>query len=222
MSRRMILPLLFGLVGAAILIGLGTWQVQRLHWKEGLIATAEAKIAMPAVALPTQPDPVADRYLSVTVQGRFLGPEAHVLTSIQGQGPGFLVIAAYQTDDGRRILVDRGFVPETAKTAPRPPREVAVTGNLNWPDDVNSATPPPDEGRGIWFGRDVAAMASALGTEPLMLIARSDTGDGVQAQPVSATFRNDHLGYAITWFSLAVVWLGMTVSYLWRIRRRNV
>lgn len=222
MSRRMILPLLFGLVGAAILIGLGTWQVQRLHWKEGLIASAEAKIAMPAVALPTQPDPVADRYLSVTVQGRFLGPEAHVLTSIQGQGPGFLVIAAYQTDDGRRILVDRGFVPETAKTAPRPPREVAVTGNLNWPDDVNSATPPPDEGRGIWFGRDVTAMASALGTEPLMLIARSDTGDGVQAQPVSATFRNDHLGYAITWFSLAVVWLGMTVSYLWRIRRRNV
>lgn len=222
MSRRMILPLLFGLVGAAILIGLGTWQVQRLQWKEGLIATAEAKIAMPAVALPAQPDPVADRYLSVTVQGRFLGPEAHVLTSIQGQGPGFLVIAAYQTDDGRRILVDRGFVPETAKTAPRPPREVAVTGNLNWPDDVNSATPPPDEGRGIWFGRDVAAMASALGTEPLMLIARSDTGDGVQAQPVSATFRNDHLGYAITWFSLAVVWLGMTVSYLWRIRRRNV
>ena len=67
MSRRMILPLLFGLVGAAILIGLGTWQVQRLHWKEGLIATAEAKIAMPAVALPAQPDPVADRYLSVTV-----------------------------------------------------------------------------------------------------------------------------------------------------------
>ena len=222
MSRRMILPLLFGLVGAAILIGLGTWQVQRLHWKEGLIATAEAKIAMPAVALPVQPDPVADRYLSVTVQGRFLGPEAHVLTSIQGQGPGFLVIAAYQTDDGRRILVDRGFVPETAKTAPRPPREVAVTGNLNWPDDVNSATPPPDEARGIWFGRDVTAMASALGTEPLMLIARSDTGDGVQAQPVSATFRNDHLGYAITWFSLAVVWLGMTASYLWRIRRRNV
>jgi surfeit locus 1 family protein len=222
MSRRMILPLLFGLVGAAILIGLGTWQVQRLQWKQGLIADAEAKIAMPAVALPAQPDPVADRYLSVTVQGRFLGPEAHVLTSIQGQGPGFLVIAAYQTDDGRRILVDRGFVPETAKTAPRPPRDVAVTGNLNWPDDVNSATPPPDEGRGIWFGRDVAAMASALGTEPLMLIARSDTGDGVQAQPVSATFRNDHLGYAITWFSLAVVWLGMTVSYLWRIRRRNV
>lgn len=222
MSRRMILPLLFGLVGAAILIGLGTWQVQRLHWKEGLIASAEAKIAMPAVALPTQPDPVADRYLSVTVQGRFLGPEAHVLTSIQGQGPGFLVIATYQTDDGRRILVDRGFVPETAKTAPRPPREVAVTGNLNWPDDVNSATPPPDEGRGIWFGRDVTAMASALGTEPLMLIARSDTGDGVQAQPVSATFRNDHLGYAITWFSLALAWLGMTAAYLWRIRQRTI
>jgi surfeit locus 1 family protein len=55
------------------------------------------------------------------------------------------------------------------------------------------------------------------------VIARSDTGDGVIPQPVTtAGFRNDHLNYAITWFSLAAVWLGMTVYLLWRIRARTV
>lgn len=221
MHRRMITPLLFGLIGAAILIYLGAWQMSRLHWKEGEIAKAEAKIAEAPVPLPATPDPVADRYRTVHVAGRFLGPETYVLTSIQGEGPGFLVIAAYQTAEGRRIMVDRGFVLETAKTAPRPPHEAVFAGNLNWPDDVNSSTPPYDAKRQIWFGRDVPGMAALLGTEPLLVVAREPTGDDVRPQPVTATFRNNHLGYAITWFSLAVVWLGMTVSYLWRIRRRN-
>jgi len=222
MHRRMILPLLFGLIGAAILIGLGSWQMQRLHWKEGLIAGAEARIAEAPVPVPAQPDPATDRYLSVTAAGRVAGAELHVLTSIQGEGPGFLVITAFDLADGRRILLDRGFIPEAAKTDARPPRALTVTGNLNWPDDVNASTPAPDTGRNIWFGRDVAAMAAALGTDPVMLVAREDTGDGIRAQGVTATFRNDHLGYAITWFSLALAWLGMTAAYLWRIRQRTI
>ncbi|MDR0808362.1 MAG: SURF1 family protein [Gemmobacter sp.] len=221
MTRRMILPMSFGLIGAAILIALGTWQVQRLHWKTALIAAAEARMAEPAGPLAAEVEFPRDRYLPVRVSGRFLGPEAHVLTSIPDEGPGFLVIAAYETGDGRRILIDRGFVPEAQKNTPRPPHAAEVTGNLNLPDDVTSATPPPDMGRNIWFGRDVAAMAGVLGTEAVLIVARSDTGDGVAPRAVTATFRNDHLSYAITWFSLAVAWLGMTGTYLWRIRRRN-
>jgi surfeit locus 1 family protein len=96
-------------------------------------------------------------------------------------------------------------------------------GNLNWPDDVTPATPPYDAARQIWYGRDVAGIAALLGTEPLLVIARSDTGDGVLARPVTtAGFRNDHLEYAVTWFGLAAVWLGMTGFLLWRIRTRSV
>ena len=221
MTRRMILPLLFGLIGAAILISLGTWQMQRLHWKNAIIAVAEARMAEAPAHLAAEVVFPRDRYLPVQVAGRFLGPEAHVLTSIQNEGPGFLVIAAYETTEGRKILIDRGFVPETQKDAPRPPRAQAVVGNLSLPDDVNSATPAPDTARNIWFGRDVAAMAAALGTEPVLIVAREGTGDGIRAQPVTSTFRNDHLGYAMTWFSLALAWLGMTGAYLWRIRPRN-
>lgn len=223
MLRNLIFALGLGLSGAGVLIALGLWQLDRLDWKEGIIARAEAMIAAPPVALPAAPDPVADRYRAVSVTGSFTGEEAHVLTSTREEGPGFLVIAAYATSDGRRILIDRGFVPETEKTTPRPARAQAVTGNLNWPDDVTSSTPPYDVSRAIWYGRDVAGIAALLGTEPILIIARSDTGDGVAARPVTTEgFRNDHWQYAVTWFSLAAVWLGMTLLLLWRIRTRKV
>ena len=221
--RNTIFAVLLGLAGAGVLISLGVWQMQRLAWKEGIIAAAEAMIAADPVALPPVPDPVADRYRSVTVEGRFTGEEAHVLTSTREEGPGFLVIAAYETSDGRRILIDRGFVPETEKTTPRPARAAGVTGNLNWPDDVTASTPPYDAERQIWYGRDVDGIAALLQTDPVLVIARSDTGDGVAARPVATTgFRNDHWEYAVTWFSLAAVWLGMTGLFLWRIRARSV
>ncbi|MBA3911855.1 MAG: SURF1 family protein [Rhodobacter sp.] len=223
MLRNTIFALVLGLAGGGILIGLGIWQVQRLAWKEAIITDATTMIAADPIALPDTPDPTKDRYRAVVVTGRFTGEEAHVLTSSRERGPGFLVVGAYVTDDGRRILIDRGYVPESAKTAPRPPRVVAVEGNLNWPDDVTASTPPYDASRAIWYGRDVAGIAALLKTEPVLIIARTDTGDAVLAQPVTtAGFRNDHLGYAVTWFGLAAVWLGMTVFLLWRIRTRTV
>lgn len=221
MHRKMILPLLFGLIGAAILVALGTWQVQRLAWKQGVIARAEAQIRQGPQPLSWHVSFPRDQYLPVTVTGRFLGQEAHVLTSVQGIGPGFLVVASFETERGRRILIDRGFIPQDQKTAARPGQAATVIGNLIRPDDVTRATPAPDLARNIWFGRDVDAMAAALNTEPLMMVARSDTGQGLTPRPVTVTFSNNHLGYAITWFSLAFAWLGMTGLYLWRIRRRN-
>ena len=222
MLRNTIFALVFGLSGAAVLISLGLWQLHRLEWKEAIIAQAAKMIAADPVALPVAPDPNVSRYQAVKVTGRFTGVEAHVLTSTRERGPGYLVIAAYELTEGRRILIDRGFIPETEKTIDRPVREVAVTGNLNWPDDVTPSTPPYDEGRQIWYGRDVTEISKALQTEPLLIIARTDTGDGILSHPVTTVgFKNDHFEYAVTWFLLAAVWLGMTVFLLWRIRTRT-
>jgi surfeit locus 1 family protein len=136
------------------------------------------------------------------------------------------VVAAFETDDGRRILVDRGFIPEPLRQGPRPDGPAGVTGNLHWPEDTDSYTPPPDFARGIWFARDVTAMAEVLATEPVMLVQRSGSGaaaDFAWPQPVDAAgIPNDHLGYAVTWFLLAAVWAGMTAFLVWRITRRPV
>lgn len=221
MMRRMIAPLLFGLIGAAILIGLGTWQLQRLAWKENILAGIAARLNDAPVPLPATPDPVADLYLPVQVSGRFTGEGLDVLASRKEIGAGFRVIAAFETSEGRRILIDRGFVTDEARDRPRLAVADTITGTLHWPRETDGYTPPPDARTGMWFARDVPAMAAALRTEPVLVVARSDTGDGIAPIPVGTEgIPNDHLQYAITWFSLAVVWLGMTGLLLWRIRRR--
>lgn len=223
MTRRMILPLLFGLVGTVILISLGLWQVQRMQWKEGILADITARIAAAPVALPATPDPEADRYLPVTVSGRFTGQTLRVLVSRKEIGAGVRIIEAFQTEDGRRVLVDRGFLPDADKNRSLTVTNATVTGNLHWPQETDSFTPPPDLKTGLWYARDVVAMARALETEPTFLVAREPTGDGIEAMPVDTSgIPNDHWGYAVQWFSMAAVWLGMTVYLLWRIRQRTV
>ncbi len=222
MSRRMIVPALFGLLGTALLLWLGFWQLERLEWKRGFLEAIEARIGAAPAALPAAPDPTRDRFAAVRISGRIEGPEIHVLASRKKVGPGYRVITAFVTDDGRRILLDRGFIPVSARERIRPARPLVVVGNLHWPDETDSFTPPPDLAANIWFARNVGAMAEALGTEPVLVIAASDTGDGIEPFPVSTEgIPNDHLNYAITWFLLAAVWLGMTGFLLWRIKRRS-
>ncbi len=218
--RRLILPLIFGLAGTAVLIGLGIWQVQRLQWKEGVLAAMDAKIGEDSVPLPDAPTD-ADEYLAVTVAGRFTGEAAVVLSGKKFVGPGFEVIEVLETGAGRRVLIDRGFVPEDRRNAPRTVTSVSVTGNLLWPDESDGFTPPPDLAQGLWYARDVAGLSAALKTEPLLIVARTDTGDDIEPVPVDTlTIPNNHLNYAITWFSLAAVWLGMTLFWLRRIAAR--
>lgn len=224
--RRILFPLILGVVGVAILVALGVWQLQRLDWKEGVLARIEAQMGAAPGALPAQGQTSeAGKYQPVAVTGRTVGPELHMLTGMTGVGPGYQVITAFETGDGRRILLDRGFLPEVGKDAPRPPVALTIAGNLHWPEEASSTTPEPDMGRNIWFARDVPAMAAHLGAEPVLVVARGVTGDaqGIIPVPVStAGIPNDHLGYAITWFSLAVVWAGMTAYLLWRIRQRTI
>lgn len=222
MLRRMIFPILMGIVGCAILLGLGVWQLQRMEWKAALLAGIDARIADAPVALPASPLP-EDKYLPVAVTGSFTGRFIEVLSGQKGTSPGVRIIEAFRTDDGRQVMVDRGFLAETDRTLPRPPHAQEVTGNLHWPQDADSFTPPPDPRTGLWFARDVAAMAAKLGTEPVLIVARGPTGDGIAPMPVdSSAIPNDHWGYAITWFSLAAVWAVMTGYLLWRIRQRTI
>jgi surfeit locus 1 family protein len=225
MLRRMIFPLLLGVVGGAVLVSLGVWQLQRLAWKEGVLDEISTRIEAAPVALPAAPEAERDQYLPVEVTGTFTGQGLDVLVSRKQSGAGYRVIAVLETD-GRRVLVDRGFLPERLRDTPRPGPDagaVAVRGNLLWPDEVDGFTPPPDARTGLWFARDLPAMAQALGTEPVLVVQRAASlqDAAVEAMPVdTAGIPNDHLGYAVQWFGLAAVWVGMTAFLLWRIRRR--
>lgn len=218
--RRFLFLLIFGLAGTGVLVALGVWQVQRLGWKQDTLAQIESRISAAPVSLPGTPDPETDRYLSVSAQGRMTGPSLRVLVSRKRVGAGYRVITGFRTG-GRSVLLDRGFIPVESELPAPYEGQVEVTGNLHWPRESDGFTPPPDQERNIWFARDVPAMAKVLGTEPVMIVVRDLSGhdDPVTPLPVdTAGIPNDHLQYAITWFSLAVIWAAMTAYFLWRTR----
>ena len=102
---------------------------------------------------------------------------------------------------------------------------VTVLGNLHWPDEVDRWTPQPDREAGVWYGRDLAAMAEELRTEPVLVVTREASSNDPPATPLPVTTEgipNSHLGYAVQWFGLAAVWAVMTLFLLWRIRTRTV
>lgn len=219
-AMRLLPPLLIGLGGAAILVWLGTWQMQRLAWKQGILTDIETTIAGPAQPLPNLIDPVAQRYQPVDLSGEIVEGEVHILVSVKQRGAGWRIIAPFVTQDGRRVLLDRGFVPSNQKAAQRRTGPATIMGNLHWPDDRNASTPDNDIPANTWFARDIGPLAETLQTEPLLVIARSETPADPSLLPLpvdTAGIPNDHLQYAVTWYSLAAVWLVMTA--LWTRRR---
>ncbi len=219
MTTRMIIPLLFGLIGAAILMSLGNWQHHRLNWKTAVLADIDAAILADPVAVPAMPTQADHEYLPVIADGTTTTDEITILASTKQIGAAYRIISVFETD-GRRLLLDRGFVPLTDKDTPRRATELTVTGNLYWPDEVNSSTPAPDITASIWYARDIPAMAAALNTEPVLIVARDATDPVITPFPVdSSAIPNNHLEYVLTWYGLAIVWLGMTGYFLWRMRR---
>jgi surfeit locus 1 family protein len=173
--------------------------------------------------VPAQPTEAEHEYRRVRAEGRLLPGELHVYTSAPPRGVGYRVIAAMEIEDGRRILLDRGFVPVEEKDAARRVGPLTVEGALLWPDETDGFTSAPDLEKNIWFARDVEPMAEALGTEPVMVVAESsDDPAAPMPLPVGVNMANDHLQYAITWFSLAAIWAVMTGYLLWRIKRRTL
>lgn len=219
---RILFALTIGLAGTALLVWLGTWQLQRLAWKEDILAAIDARIAADPIALPEVPDIASDTYAPVALSGQFGRNELFVLVSQKHRGAGYRVIAPFLTVTGRHILVDRGFIPVADRDQTRRTGATEITGNIHWPDDRTTSTPANDVAANIWYARDVPEMSRALKTEPLLVIARSETpsAPGITPLPVdSSAIPNDHLKYAITWFSLAAIWLGMTGYYIFRARQ---
>lgn len=211
--RRIFFVLIFGIGGFALLVSLGVWQVQRLNWKLALIADREARLMAPEIALPLTPDEQAQEYRAVTVTGTPVGDEAWVIWASDG----YRVITAFETDEGRKIMVDMGVLPLERQTEAPAKVHQTIIGNMIWPDDGTHGTSVLPNGHPVWLGRDVAPMAEALGTEPLMVVLAESSALDPRLTPAPVdrvTLRNNHLEYAITWFLLAFVWAIMSIFYL--------
>jgi surfeit locus 1 family protein len=235
---RLVGAIAFGVLGTAVLLALMIWQIQRLAWKEDLIATLEARLSAPPMALPEAPDQAAQEFRRVTLRGHFSGAvgahgfaDAAYLTTERPWGPGYRVVQPFETAGGRTILVDRGFVPVAEKNVaarasrpvPAPAGDIALTGALRWPQAGDFfADASAGHADNVWLTRSVDRLAPLFGAEPVLVVAETSTAAGAWPKPLPVTIDlpNDHLGYALTWGMLAAAWAGMSALLVRRERRR--
>jgi len=221
--KRLAFIVFVAVLGTGVLLSLGKWQMDRLAWKEAILQDIIIRISATPQSIPQTPDPEGDRYLSVLATGTIEHSDVRVLASRKHIGAGYRIISPFVTN-GRRILLDRGFIKTDAPLTPPPESQVEVVGNLHWPEDADQYTPEPDIKNNIWFAREVSDLAQHFDTEPILIIASNITPATAHIAPLpvdTAGIPNDHLQYAITWFSLAAVWTIMSFAFLWNTRHRT-
>jgi surfeit locus 1 family protein len=222
--RRFWFIVFIGFAGTACLLYLGKWQIDRLYWKLDVLKKIDQKIAAAPVLLPAEPSESVHKYLSVEISGQFLQESIRVLASKKRYGAGYRIIHVFRTN-GRRLLVDLGFVGLDTDYDIDLISNISLVGNLHWPDEVDNFTPEPDLENNIWFAREVERVASALQTEPILIILKDSTlkDKNIKPMPIDTThIPNDHLQYAITWFSLAIIWALMSCLFIWTTRQKAV
>ncbi|MFS8038558.1 SURF1 family protein [Xanthobacter sp. AM11] len=241
--RGLLWPALVALAAFAVLVGLGTWQLQRRAWKDALLQRVEARIHAPPAPLPPPAafaglTREADEYRRVAVRGTFdHGREALVFT-VRGtdapgplKGQGFLVVTPLMRADGPPVLVNRGFVPldrrdPATRAAGQVAGEVEVTGLLRLPEEASWFVPANDAARRAFYRMDPAEIAAAVGlagAAPFLVDADAAPVPGglPEGGGTRIAFPNRHLEYALTWYGLAGALAGVCAALLWSRRRRR-
>lgn len=240
--RTIVVPSLFALAAFVLLVGLGVWQVQRLGWKEGLIAKLDQRLKLPPMPLPSPDrwsrlDPEQNEFRRVAFTATFLLDKEAPLYSAGSpfrpdvSGGGYWIFTPARLPDGHIVMVDRGFVPlQDRDPKTRPGGEISgpvqIVGTLRWPEQANWFIPNNDVTHNLWFRRDPAAMARGLGlgaVAPFYVAQEAPIPPGglPKPGPLTANLRNAHLQYALTWFGLAAV---LAIVFLSRVvsRRREI
>lgn len=202
------------------LLGLGTWQIKRLAWKEGILAEIAEAEAAPAVPLGAHPAPFA----KVSATGRYRKDLAALYGSEVEDTPagpelGAELIVPLERPGADPVLVDRGWVPTSVPAPidwPQPP--VTVDGYAHVPDKPGLFTPQADPARRRFYALDPSAIGAALGVkgiEPFTLVVLGPVVPGRYPIPAQHLPRppNNHLQYALTWYGLAGILVVMFVSW---------
>lgn len=226
-ANRSKFPVGLTLIAALLFAGLcalGVWQVERLAWKRDLIARVEARIRAAPVAAPDTATP-ADEYRRVTATGSFLHDRATLVQAATVRGPGFWVLTPLRQTNGTILLINRGFVPLDARTRyARPVGTVRVTGLLRLTEPRGGFLRSNDPAANRWYSRDIAAIATARALPATAnYFIDADADPQSQALPIGGLtvirFPNNHLVYALTWFSLAAMTAGAYILLMRQSRR---
>ncbi len=225
--RRHVWPAAFTALLLSVLVGLGVWQLERLRWKRDLIAAMEVRIGAAPVPLASLSGRDDAEYRQVIAHGVFAHDHSFFLFALAaGSGAGgYHLLTPLRLEDGDHILVDRGWLPYDRRAGPeadvfRPKGAVRIVGILRRPAR-HWSQPADDPARNDWYGVDLEHMAVIAGVAHFLpYVIEVDATPNPGGFPVGGQTRlvlpNDHLGYALTWFGLAVA--VAVIFALWLVR----
>jgi cytochrome oxidase assembly protein ShyY1 len=222
---------IFTLLMVVLFIGLGVWQLQRRVEKHVLIAALTERLAATPDSLPpasqwgtlTQArDEFRRVHFSATYEAQ---PDAMVYSSGSAvredvSGPGTWAFMPARLPGGETVVINAGFVQNTMQDRAQQDRAVKplvanepamLTGYIRFPETAGLLTPQQNTGKRLWFTRDHLAMAQTLGwgdgrpVAPFYIDLESPVpASGVpKPGPLEVHLKDDHMQYAITWFTLA-------------------
>ena len=223
--RPRLWPTLITVPAVLAMLALGTWQVQRLFWKQDLIAERQAGLAAPVTPWPEAEGRLPQLFWHrISAEGEFLNERELVLAARSMNGnPGYHIVTPFQIAGGPMLMVDRGWVPlDRKESAARAPGQIAgptaVTGILRPGHQPSWLTPDNQPDTNFWFWLDLPAMALAAGADGRAVTEaylEADATPNAGGFPIGGQTRtelpNDHLQYAITWYALA---LALGVIYI--------
>ncbi len=195
------------MVCLAILLGLGFWQLDRRAWKEDLLATIATRLDKPPEPLPQQPAP-AWEYRRVLVQGEVVPENWFRFPNRSREGKvGDVLMLLVWAESGRLVLVEHGLI-GFGEPLPTLPATVAKEGILRLPAEPGWLTPANDPQANLWYTADLPAIARAAGTDPA-----SVQPFYVASKSWTPHLANNHLAYAVTWFSFAAIFVVIFVLF---------
>lgn len=231
-------PLVLAVIGLAILIALGNWQMRRMAWKAELIELVDNRVKSEPISFEALKQRAGAaggdiRYQPVRVSGRFLHDEARYYFLPLGSKVGWHILTPLRTDGGDVVFIDRGFVPdqllaEVAETKARPEGEVTITGLAREFEAAGLFTPANNVKENKWYWRDGAglykSLAGATTTLPFMIDQRERLGAGEWPKPgvTRVQFSDKHFGYALTWYGLALTLVGVFFAFAYQRLKRGL
>ena len=209
-----------------ILILLGSWQVQRLNWKTGLIDEYRARALAPAIALPDADISLDNfRFQRLALTGRFLNDKEIYINGRTYEGnAGFHVITPFLGQDGRIVLVNRGWVSEAYRLPSARPFSISdeiqtIEAIIRAPQRKGYFVPENEPERGFWFTINPAEIGSYQNVDSAITSFYVDqirSGE-VITLPIAADLKvdvpNAHLNYALTWYGIALSLIGVYIAY---------
>ncbi len=230
-QARLFWPTIFAIVSLCILLGLGTWQVERKQWKEGLLAKIAERVKATPVPLRELVRRAAARedieYVHVVAEGRFLHDKERYLYAPASGGLAWHVYTPLDLGAGQIVWVNRGAVPNDRKLPETRAEGLAadaakVVGLARAQIGKALFAPDNDAKQNIWYWPDIPAMTgSAFGAQapvpvPFWIDADAEpkpSGGLPRGGVTRVTLPNRHLEYAITWYGLALALVGVFLAF---------